>query len=150
MNSLAKPKSKQDADLDPNCQPGPDTIRTESAILNGNYTDIENEEERTELQITKEVYDELKTINRDQLIQILKTEDIYSKDKKPDWLDNNGVFNQEEKRKHAEELKSSYTMSAIDACNSFKFILLLLKNYSRGSENVEIIELIVQKISDQF
>ena len=39
----------------------------DGAIIKENYTDIENEEEKTEYQITKDVYDELKqnSINRD-------------------------------------------------------------------------------------
>ena len=79
---------------------------------------------------------------------MLKMEDPYDKTKKNEWLDDKAIYNQEEKKKHADDLKSTYTLSAIDACNNFKFILLLLKNYSRGSQNVEIIEGIVQKISD--
>ena len=50
-----------------------------------NYSNIENEDDtKTDKVITKEVYDEFKTnnINRDQLIEMLRMEDPYLKNKK--------------------------------------------------------------------
>lgn len=53
-----------------------------------------------------------------------------------------------QEKKSMEDLKSTYTHSAIETCNNFKFILLLLKNYSRNNPDSELIEAIILKISE--
>jgi len=47
-------------------------------------------------------------------------------------------------------MKSTYTLSTIETCQDINFLLLLLKNYSRGTQNSDIIENIVNKIAEKL
>lgn len=98
--------------------------------------DISNVDPSNEIdQINKhEVYEQFKkhNINRDQLINLLRDIDPMSGNTK-DWLDSNGLYNEEEKKKVADEIRSAYTISTIQNCQDITFLQLLLKNYSRGS-----------------
>lgn len=91
-----------------------------------------------------EVYEEMKNlnINRDQLIKLMRQEDPCDQ-RKNDWLSS-------KKLKQAEEMKSTYTLSTIETCQDINFLLLLLKNYSRGTQNSDIIENIVNKIAEKL
>lgn len=62
--------------------------------------------------------------------------------RKSDWLNS-------KKRQQAEDMKSTYTLSTIETCQDISFLLLLLKNYSRGNENSDIIENIINKIAEK-
>lgn len=69
-------------------------------------------------QINKiEVYEQFKNqnINKDQLIHLLRDNDPLSTNQK-DWLDSNGLYNDEERKKVADEIRSAYTMSTIQNC----------------------------------
>ena len=63
--------------------------------------------------------------------------------RKGDYLNN-------KKRQQAEEMKSTYTLSTIETCQDINFLLLLLKNYSRGTQNSDIIENIINKIAEKI
>lgn len=39
-----------------------------------------------------------------------------------DWLDSNGLYNEEEKKKVADEIRSAYTISTIQNCQDITFL----------------------------
>ena len=101
--------------------------------LGEDYSNIENEVSNQN-QLNQEVYEEMKnqSINRDQLINLLKMES-------PFFERENITQSPNTLKKQMEDVRSQYTLSTIEACNNIKFIFLLLRNYTSGSPNTEII-----------